>query len=126
MQRQCETAMAVAQALERHENVEKVLYPGLEQHPGHKVAAAQLRPGFFGGMLSILVKGGRKEAFKVTANVRLITRATSLGGTESLIEHRESIEHSHGGAQSPPNLLRISIGLEDAGDLIADLSQALD
>jgi cystathionine gamma-synthase len=114
--------MAVSEALQHHENVEQVLYPGLKQHPGHNIAASQLRPGFFGGMISILVKGGREEAFRVTANLKLVTRATSLGGTETLIEHRESIENP---PRSPHNLLRVSIGLEDAGDLIADFTQAL-
>ncbi len=119
---QSATAMAVAAFLDSHRKVEKVYYPGLASHPGHAVAARQMRDGF-GGMMSVQVPGGAAEAMAVAARVRLFTRATSLGGVESLIEHRASMEGPH--SRTPPNLLRLSIGLEHAADLIADLEQAL-
>lgn len=115
-------AMKVASALVSHPAVEAVHYPGLPEHGGHAIAAKQMRE--FGGMLSVQVKGGRAEAFAVAAGVKLFTRATSLGGVESLLEHRASIEGA--GTQTPENLLRLSIGLENADDLVADLTQALD
>jgi cystathionine gamma-synthase len=117
-----ENAMRVAQFLVAHRAVERVLYAGLPDHPGHEIAARQMTGGF-GGMLSFQVRGGRAEAMAVAAKVRIFTRATSLGGPHSLIEHRASVE----GAQSktPQNLLRLSIGLENADDLIADLDGAL-
>lgn len=115
-------AMKVAAALVSHPAVEAVHYPGLPAHAGHAIAAKQMRE--FGGMLSMQVKGGRAAAFAVAAGVKLFTRATSLGGVESLIEHRASIEGA--GTQTPENLLRLSIGLENADDLVADLMQALD
>ena len=99
-----------------------VHYPGLPSHPGHAVAARQMTA--FGGMLSIQVAGGAAEAMAVAARLRLFTRATSLGGVESLIEHRASVEGPQ--SKTPPNLLRVSIGLEHPDDLIADLAQALD
>jgi cystathionine gamma-synthase len=105
-----------------HPGVERVLYPGLPTHKGHTPAARQMRGGF-GGMLSILVRGGERAALATGANVRLWKRATSLGGVESLLEHRASIEGL--GSPAPPNLLRLSAGAEDAGDLIADLESAL-
>jgi len=98
-----------------------VHYPGLRSHPGHKIAQKQM--SMFGGMLSFEVKGGRESAMKVTTNTKIFTRATSLGGVESLIEHRASIEGP--GTTSPEGLIRLSIGLEHADDLIADLNQAL-
>lgn len=121
MRAHSENAMAVAESLAGHERVEIVHYPGLASHPNHEVARRQMRA--FGGMLSFRVHGGREEALAVAARVRLFTRATSLGGVESLIEHRASSE----GAQSrtPQNLLRVSVGLEHADDLIADLRNAL-
>ena len=112
---------AVAKALAGHKKVEKVLYPGLASHPGHDIAARQMKG--FGGMLSILVRGGWEEAVSVTSRVRLFQNATSLGGVESLIEHRASEEGKS--STSPPNLLRLSIGLEHPDDLIADLLQSL-
>jgi cystathionine gamma-synthase len=118
----CENAAAVARFLESHPRVEAVHYPGLASHANHDVAARQMPA--FGGMLSFRVKGGRDEALAVTSKVRLFIRATSLGGTESLIEHRASSEGT--GSRTPPNLLRCSIGLEAAEDLIADLAQALE
>lgn len=114
-------AGAVARFLADHPAVEAVHYPGLPQHPNHAVAAAQMR--LFGGMLSVQVRGGQAEAMAMAAKVKLFTRATSLGGVESLIEHRASIEGPHG--KTPANLLRISVGLEHPDDLIADLAQAL-
>lgn len=116
-----ENAAAVARFLATHPRVEAVFYPGLESHRGHAVAMRQMSAP--GGMLSFLVRGGRAEALAVAARTELFVRATSLGGVESLIEHRQS---SEGPASSTPaNLLRISVGLEHAGDLIDDLSQAL-
>ena len=114
-------ALAVAMFLARHPRVEAVHYPGLSTHPGHDVAARQMRA--FGGMVSVQVKGDRARAMEVTARVSVFTRATSFGGTESLIEHRASIEGA--GTRTPENLLRLSIGLENADDLIEDLGQAL-
>jgi len=117
----CANAAQIAQYLHTHPKVSAVHYPGLPDHPQHVLAARQMRD--FGGMLSFEVAGGQDAAMQVAARVQLFTRATSLGGTESLIEHRASIE----GAQSrtPQGLLRISAGLEHADDLIADLAQAL-
>ncbi len=121
MERHSANANAVAKALAEHKNVEKVFYPGLASHLGHDVAARQMKG--FGGMLSFLVKGGREEALAVAAKVRLFQNATSLGGVESLIEHRASAEGPS--STSPANLLRLSIGLEHPDDLVADLLQAL-
>jgi len=118
---QSEAAQRVAEFLSQQGVMEAVHYPGLPSHPGHKIAAAQMSG--FGGMLSIQVKGGQAEAFRLAAGVKLFTRATSLGGTHSLIEHRASVEGA--ATRSPANLLRISIGLEHTDDLIADLEQAL-
>jgi len=119
---QCAAAMAMAQHFARHPRVEAVLYPGLATHPGHGTAARQMAGGF-GGMLSIRVKGGEAAAIAAAAKVQIWKRATSLGGVESLIEHRASIE----GADSPcpPDLLRLSVGLESPADLIGDLEQAI-
>src|SRR5215813_814381 len=116
-----ENAQRVAEFLSRQPKVEAVHYPGLPTHPGHKIATAQMSG--FGGMMSIQVKGGQAEAFKLCAAVKLFTHATSLGGTHSLIEHRASVEGPT--TKSPVNLLRLSIGLEHADDLIEDLAQAL-
>jgi len=99
-----------------------VHYPGLVSHPGHAVAARQMKD--FGGMLSFDVLGGRAEALGVAGRLQLITRATSLGGPETLIEHRASVEGSH--TRAPESLLRMSVGLEHPDDLIADLAQALE
>lgn len=118
----CDNARRVAAFLKTHPKVSVVHYPGLEDSPFHALAKRQMRD--FGGMLSFEVAGGKDAAMRVAANVQLFTRATSLGGVESLIEHRASIE----GPQSttPPGLLRTSIGLEHPDDLIDDLAQALD
>lgn len=118
---QSETAQRVAEFVSGQRAIEAVHYPGLPSHPGHKIAAGQMSG--FGGMLSIQVKGGKAEAFKLAAGVKLFTRATSLGGAHSLIEHRASVEGAT--TRSPANLLRISIGLEHKDDLIADLEQAI-
>lgn len=116
-----EHAGKVARFLAGHPRIERVHYPGLETHPGHQVAARQMRG--FGGMLSIEVRGGEPAAMAVAAKVQIITRATSLGGIESLIEHRASVEGPE--SRTPPSLLRISVGLEHPDDIIADLEQAL-
>jgi cystathionine gamma-synthase len=116
-----ESAVLLATWLRRHPRIADVLYPGLPEHPGHAVAARQMSG--FGAMLSIRVKGGARAAIATAARVRLWNRATSLGGVESLLEHRASIEGS--GSPCPPDLLRLSVGLEDAEDLFADLDQAL-
>lgn len=117
----CENARRVAEFLAGHPKVAVVHYPGLANDPGHKIACRQMRD--FGGMLSFEVQGGREEAFAMTARLKLIVRATSLGGTHSLIEHRASIEGKL--SRSPESLLRFSVGLEGAADIIADLDQAL-
>jgi cystathionine gamma-synthase len=120
---QSANALAVARFLAADHRVQRVHYPGLEDHPGHALAARQMQGGF-GAVLSVQVPGGADEALAVAARVRLFTRATSLGGVESLIEHRASMEGPL--TQTPPNLLRLSVGLENAADLVADLNQALD
>jgi cystathionine gamma-synthase len=119
---QCKTAMFLAQKLVSHPAVQRVLYPGLPSHPGHEVARRQMRGGF-SGMLSIAVRGGEARAVETASRVRVWKRATSLGGVESLIEHRASVEGE--GTPCPPDILRLSVGLEDPQDLYADLDQAL-
>jgi cystathionine gamma-synthase len=116
------SAQRIAEHFARHRHVEAVLYPGLPTAQGHAVAARQMQGGF-GGMLSIRVKGGEAAAIATAAHVALWKRATSLGGTESLVEHRASVEGT--GTPAPPDLLRLSVGIEDADDLIADLELAL-
>ena len=118
---QTRNAMRVAEFLSAHKRVEAVHYPGLASHAGHAIARRQMSGP--GGMLSFQVRGGRAAAIGMTNKLRLITRATSLGGTESLIEHRHSVEGPD--TQAPENLLRMSVGLEHAADLIADLDRAL-
>lgn len=118
---QTHSAARLAQFLHRHRSVERVFYPGLESHPGHELARKQMSG--FGAMLSFCVRGARDEAFAVAARTKLFTRATSLGGVESLIEHRKSIEGPH--SVTPESLLRVSVGLEHVDDLIADLDEAL-
>ena len=115
-------ALALAEHLAANPNISQVLYPGLPDFPGHKIAARQM-PGGFGGMLSIRVKGGEQAAIKTAAHVQIWKRATSLGGTESLVEHRASVEGP--GSPVPADLLRLSAGIEDVRDLVADLDQAL-
>ena len=121
MRAHCEGALRVAEYLADHPKVAEVFYPGLPTHPGHEIAARQMLA--YGGMLSIRVEGGMEAAMAVAARVRLFTRATSLGGVESLIEHRASVEGPT--SKTPQNLLRVSVGLEHPDDLIADLAQAL-
>jgi cystathionine gamma-synthase len=115
-------AMTVAEHFAADPRVLEVLYPGLREHAGHAVAARQMTGGF-GGMLSIRVRAGEAAAIRTAANVKLWKRATSLGGVESLIEHRASIEGP--GTPCPTDLLRLSVGIETVGDLIADLGAAL-
>jgi cystathionine gamma-synthase len=122
VERCCRTAQAIAAHLVGHRRIVATLYPGLPDHPGHAVAARQMRGGF-GGMLSIRVAGGESAAIAAAARVSVWKRATSLGGVESLVEHRASIEGP--GSPAPPDLLRLSVGIEDAADLIGDLEQAL-
>ena len=121
MRAHSENAMKIAEFLAQHRRVARVHYPGLRSHPGHEIARRQMST--FGGMLSFEVKDGRDVAMSVAAKTKILTRATSLGGVESLIEHRASIEGA--GTTSPEGLLRLSIGLENADDLIEDLDQAL-
>lgn len=118
----CAGARAVAEFLAGHPGIEKVLYPGLPTDArGHEIARRQMAD--FGGMVSMIVPGGRARAFEVAAKLKVFTRATSLGGTESLVEHRASIEGEF--TRAPEGLLRLSIGLESSADLVADLEQAL-
>ena len=117
-----QNAAHIARFLADHPGVAEVFYPGLADHAGHDTAASQMSD--FGGMLSFRVKGGESAAFGVAARTRLFTRATSLGSYESLIEHRASIEGPE--SATPEDLLRVSVGLENAEDLIADLGQALE
>jgi cystathionine gamma-synthase len=119
---QAATALTVARYLQADTRVERVHYAGLPEHPGHEIAVRQMRDGF-GGVLSFEVSGGMERALAVAGRVHVFTRATSLGGVESLIEHRASMEGPL--TRTPPGLLRVSIGLEHAEDLIADLTQAL-
>src|SRR5947209_9592975 len=113
MRAHSENAMKVAEFLTGHKNVARVHYPGLQSYPAHDIAARQMSA--FGGMLSFEAKGGREAAMSVAAKTKIFIRATSLGGVESLIEHRASIEGA--GTTSPEGLLRLSIGLENADDL---------
>lgn len=121
MKGHCENAMKLAQYLNKHPQVDAVFYPGLPEHPQHEIAKKQMKA--FGGMLSILIKGGATEARKVVNSVNIFAQATSLGGVESLIEHRASVEGPD--TKTPQNLIRISVGLEHIDDLIQDLDQAL-
>jgi cystathionine gamma-synthase len=130
MRAHSENAMKVADFLAQHRKVARVHYPGLRSHPGHEIAAHQMsirstnaQNKLFGGMLSFEVKDGYDAAMSVAAKTKIFIRATSLGGVESLIEHRASIEGP--GTTSPEGLLRLSIGLENADDLVEDLDQAL-
>ena len=130
MQRHCSNAMAVARYLQGNPKVEKVFYPGLEDHEGHDIAAKQMKD--FGGMVSFIVKGGREKAAIVADNVKVATLAVSLGATETLIEHPASMTHSPyteeelEAAGIAPGLIRFSVGLENPEDIIADLQQAFD
>jgi len=122
VKRASDSALRIAQYLETHPQIQEVLYPGLASHPGHAIAARQMENGF-GGMLSVRVKGGAEAAMKAIGRMQVFVRATSLGGVESLVEHRPSIEGPT--SPLPPELIRISIGIENPDDLIADLDHAL-
>jgi cystathionine gamma-lyase len=130
MQRHCENALAVAQWLERHPKVERVLYPGLPSHPQHALARRQMR-GLGGGMATMFLKGGVEDARRFLQRCRLFTLAESLGGVESLIEHPAIMTHASVPAEVRAQLgigdtlVRLSVGIEDVDDLIADLDQAL-
>lgn len=115
-------AIDLARSLEAHPKVKSVLYPGLKSHPQHSLAKSQMTNGF-GSLMSIMVDGGKDESLKVAGALDIFQRATSLGGTESLVEHRFTIEGE--GSGIPENLLRLSIGIEHGNDLIADFDQAL-
>jgi cystathionine gamma-synthase len=121
MERSSENAKVVGEWLEKHPKIERVFYPGLKSHPGHYIACGQFKNGQFGGMMSFIVKGGLNSALKVCANTKIFTNATSLGSTESLLEPCAKMK-----AKCPPGMVRMSVGLESVGDLIADLGQALD
>lgn len=121
MRMHCDNAMRVARFLEAHPRVERVHYPGLESDPGHEIAMRQMSA--FGGMLSFRVRGTREATLAVAAKTKIFTRATSLGGIESLIEHRHTSEGP--ASTTPVNLLRLSIGLEHPDDLVEDLEQAM-
>src|SRR4029079_1401497 len=126
MERHCANARAVVDLLVGHPAVERVLYPQLPDHPGHAAAAQQMRD--FGGMVSFTLRGGREDALRVAASTELFVLAESLGAVESLIEHPGQMTHaSVAGSplEVPDNLLRLSVGIESAADLIADLEQAL-
>lgn len=121
MKGHAENGMALAKYLEQHPKVEAVYYPGLPSHAQHEIAKKQMSG--FGGMLSVLIRGGAEEAKRVVNSMHLFTQATSLGGIESLIEHRASVEGPD--SKTPQNLIRVSTGLEHIDDLIADFKQAL-
>ena len=118
----CANAQAIAERFNGHPKLSHVLYPGLAMHPGHAVAAQQMRGGF-GGMMSLRLKAGEEAAKAFTARLRVFKRATSLGSVESLAEHRASVEGP--GTQCPADLVRLSIGVEHLDDLIGDIGQAL-
>jgi cystathionine beta-lyase/cystathionine gamma-synthase len=125
MRQHCENARAVVELLRAHARVERVLYPGLREHPGHEIAARQMRD--FGGMVSFLV-GSEEEAVEIVARTKVWTLAESLGGVESLIEHPARMTHAataEGPTAAPRNLIRLSVGIEAADDLVADLEAAL-
>jgi methionine-gamma-lyase len=129
MERHCANAKAIAEYLDKHPAVDKVYYPGLASHPGHDIAAKQMKD--FGGMLSFEVKGGKEAGMKLVNAVKMITVAVSLGDAETLIEHAASMTHSTYTAEElaasgiPAGLIRLSVGLENVEDIIADLDQAL-
>ena len=129
MQRHCENAMAVAKHLQQHPAVERVIYPGLDSHPQHDIAKKQMRD--FGGMISVVLKGGLEPAKKMLEKVQIFTLAESLGGVESLIEHPAIMTHAAIPAEQraklgiDDGLVRLSVGIEDINDLLADLNQAL-
>ena len=119
---QSTAAMTIARHFAHHPQIKLLLYPGLPSHPGHAIATRQMQGGY-GGMLSMRLRGGEAVAIATAARMKLWKRATSLGGVESLVEHRSSIEGA--GSPCPPDLLRFSVGLENIEDLVADIEQAL-
>ena len=126
MEKHCDNAEAIVDLLQGHKSISKVFYPGLADHPGHAAAAKQMRR--YGGMISVLVEGGREAALDFCSGTSIFTLAESLGGVESLIEHPGAMTHaSTAGSplEVPDNLVRLSVGIEDAADLIADIEQAL-
>ncbi|PKP13118.1 MAG: cystathionine gamma-synthase [Bacteroidetes bacterium HGW-Bacteroidetes-3] len=122
VKKQSKNALKLAKYLEKHPKVEKVLYPGLKSHPQHLLAKKQQKKGF-GAMISVLIKGNEKETINISTKLKYFTIATSLGGVESLVEHRKSLEGKD--SLTPENLLRISVGIEHIDDLIADWENAL-
>ncbi len=127
MDRHCENARAIVDLLVGHPAVDRVLYPQLPDHPGHRATARQMRA--FGGMVSFTLRGGREAALRVAEGTELFTLAESLGAVESLIEHPGAMTHASAAGsplEVPDNLIRLSVGLESADDLVADLKQALD
>lgn len=127
MDRHCENARAIVDLLAAHPTVDRVLYPQLPDHPGHAAAAKQMRD--YGGMVSFTVKGGEAAARRIAAATQLFTLAESLGAVESLIEHPAAMTHASAAGsplEVPDNLVRLSVGIEHAGDLVADLAQALE
>lgn len=120
--KQAENALKLAQFLASHPKVESVLYPGLESHPQHFLAKKQQKGGY-GAMLSVLLKTTKEETINISTKFEYFTLATSLGGVESLIEHRKSIEGEN--SPTPDNLLRVSVGIENIDDLITDWQQVL-
>jgi cystathionine gamma-synthase len=126
MDRHCDNAETLAEFLSDHPAVERVIYPGLPQHPGFAVAQKQMRR--FGGMISVRLRGGRAAALDFCARTRVFTLAESLGGVESLIEHPGAMTHASTAGSAlevPDDLVRLSVGIEDATDLLADVDQAL-
>jgi cystathionine gamma-synthase len=122
VERMSQNAQTLAEALLAHPKVSDVFYPGLPHHTGHDIAKVQMQRGY-GSLLSVLVQGSREDALRVVGKLKLFLRATSLGGVESLVEHRHTIEPHTG---IPENLIRVSVGIEDIDDLTADWAQALD
>ncbi len=126
MERHCDNAEKIVELLSGHKAVTKVLYPGLDDHPGHKYAAEQMRR--FGGMISVRLAGGRQAALDFCRRTEIFTLAESLGGVESLIEHPGAMTHASTAGSAlevPDDLVRLSVGIEDAADLLADVEQAL-
>lgn len=121
MRQHVENAKAIAEFLTHHAAIDKVIYPGLSSHPGYEIARKQMKSP--GAIVSFLVKGSKADAVRIAQRVKVFTNATSLGGTESLLEHRKSAEGPD--SPTPDNLIRLSVGLEDINDLIDDLKQAL-
>jgi len=126
MQRHSDNAEKIVDLLTGHSAISQVIYPGLESHPGHAVAAEQMRR--FGGMISVRLKGGRQAALDFCSRTQIFTLAESLGGVESLIEHPGAMTHASTAGSAlevPEDLVRLSVGIEDAADLLADVEQAL-